>query len=204
MGGWTSRCGSGQLPTRCRRREATRGEGGTLRLAWDAEHLYAAFEFEDADVVQEDDRDDRPHYETGDVAELFVKPADASWYWEFYATPQGRRTVHFYPGRGRRGLPGNLTPGTAARVAAEVDGTLNQWRDRDRGWTAELAVPRAMLTEGGVELAPGTPWRVLAGRYNFGRELPAPELSVRPRLEPIDFHRLHEWADLLLEPPGRE
>lgn len=99
----------------------------------------------DRDVVQEEDSDQQHHYRTGDVVELFLKPKEAPYYWEFYPTPQGRRTVFFAPSRGRFGLPSNLPVSYdgQVRVAASVDGTINDWQSPDVGWCAEISVPLA-------------------------------------------------------------
>lgn len=100
-------------------------EQGTVRFAWDTTHFYAAFDFADRDIVQESDEDQQHHYRTGDVAELFLKPVGAAHYWEFYVTPNGRKTAFFYPSRGRVGLPSALNYSSRLRVAAQVNGTIN-------------------------------------------------------------------------------
>lgn len=177
---------------------ATPLEAGKIRFAHDGTTLYVRFELEDTDIVQESNENQRHHYETGDVVELFLKPEGATWYWEFYATPNGRKTAFFYPGRGYKGLPSTLNYRSDIQVAAQIDGTLNNWRDRDTGWTATMSIPLAELSAAGIPLNPATPWRVLVGRYNFGRYLPEPELSMYPSLTKLDFHRHEEWARLQL------
>jgi len=178
--------------------EPTPREPGSVRFAVDDEHLYVGFDFTDRDIVQEATADHQHHYQTGDVAELFLKPADASYYWELYVTPNGLKTAFFYPGRGRLGLPSAINPDTGLRVAAVVDGTLNDWRDDDAGWTAEMAVPRAELDAAGVPFNGAHDWGVLVGRYNFGRHLPARELSSMPHLPRADFHNHAVYAPLQL------
>ncbi|MGK2956127.1 MAG: hypothetical protein ACSLFI_10715, partial [Solirubrobacterales bacterium] len=51
-------------------------EPGTVRLAYDRDYLYVAFDFTDSDVVQENNEDQKSHFQTGDVAELFLKPVE--------------------------------------------------------------------------------------------------------------------------------
>ncbi|HWQ15293.1 MAG TPA: carbohydrate-binding family 9-like protein [Roseiflexaceae bacterium] len=64
------------------------------------------------------------------------------------------------------------------RSAVFVDGTLNDDRDRDRGWTVELAVPWAgleLLARGdGRPLPPrdGDVWRMDFSRFNSYKEAP--------------------------------
>jgi hypothetical protein len=78
--------------------------------------------------------------------------------------PRGPRLGFF-----RWDLPG-------LRTAASVDGTINDNTDRDRGWTAEIAIPwsgMAVLARGdGRALPPrdGDVWRMDFSRFNTYRE----------------------------------
>lgn len=175
-----------------------REEDAHVQLAWDDEFLYVAFSFEDSDIVQESESDQAHHYLTGDVAELFLKPRDETWYWEFYVTPNGLKTAFFYPGRGRLGLPSNLDYQSRIRVAAQVDGTINNWGDHDRRWTAEIAVPLSELADQGIPLDDSHPWQIFVSRYNYGRYLPYLEHSMMPTLSQTDFHHYEEWGNLEL------
>src|SRR5690606_12915631 len=177
-------------------------EPATARVLWDEQHLYLIVELTDRDVVQEDQRDQQHHYETGDVVELFLKPADADYYWEMYVTPNGRQTAFFFPGGGRRGLPSAMTVFPGLRVAATVDGTLNDWRDTDRGWTGWMSVPLEPLTAHGHAFGPGVDWRILIARYNYGRHLPDVELSSYPRMPEANWHDPANWARLHLTEAG--
>ncbi len=64
------------------------------------------------------------------------------------------------------------------RTAVQVDGTLNDDRDRDRGWTVEIAIPWAGLAElarpDGRSLPPkdGDIWRMDFSRFNQYKEAP--------------------------------
>jgi hypothetical protein len=171
-------------------------DAGRVRFLLDADGFVATFDFTDGDVVAEGTRNGELHYELGDTAELFLKPANATYYWECYATPAGYWSVLFWPGPGRRGLGSSCdyTPIAPPTVEASVDGTLNKWRTRDRGWSATLRVPLIELTQYGDPM-PGE-WRVLVGRYNYSRWLPRPELSCWPPLPVADFHRTDDYAVL--------
>ncbi|HEX7009381.1 MAG TPA: carbohydrate-binding family 9-like protein [Phycisphaeraceae bacterium] len=118
-------------------------EGGRVQLAWDDQFLYVAATVLDSDVVAESDEDQAPHFRTGDVVEVFLKPQGKLYYWELYATPHARKTAYFFPSRGRGWLPSSGENPIAMHVAAAIDGTLNDWKDRDHGWTAEIAIPQA-------------------------------------------------------------
>jgi hypothetical protein len=64
------------------------------------------------------------------------------------------------------------------QIAVAVDGTLNDNRDRDRGWTVEIAIPwssLAVLTHPGTRSlppAPGETWRMDFSRFNTHRAAP--------------------------------
>lgn len=174
-------------------------EGGKVRFLWNEEYLYIGADFTDSDVVAEGKNDQEHHYRTGDLLEVFLKPDNETWYWELYATPHNKKTTFFFPGRGRLGLPSMEEYRCDLKVAAYVDGTLNNWEDRDKGWTAEMAVPVKALTARGEKFGPEANWRVLIGRYNYSRYLPAVEHSACPQLRVSNFHNYEEYGYLTLE-----
>lgn len=174
-------------------------EPGLVRLAWDKDYLYVAFELTDSDVVAEGTKDNLHHYNLGDVGEVFLKPQGYSWYWELYVTPAGRMSTFWFPGRGRLGLPSCFDDyHFDLKVAAQCRGTLNKWQDKDIGWTAEMAVPVSQLTARGEQFGPGSRWYILVGRYNYSRYLPyiGPEYSMLPQLSETNYHLLEEYGIL--------
>jgi hypothetical protein len=80
--------------------------------------------------------------------------------------PRGSRI-----GFGRWDLPG-------LKTAVHVDGTVNDNRDRDRGWTVEIAIPWTGLAHlarpDGRSLPPkdGDVWRMDFSRFNQYKEAP--------------------------------
>lgn len=174
-------------------------EHGRVQFAWDDQCLYMAVRFDDSDVVATGNADNLPHFELGDLAELFIGSAQDTWYYELYVTPQSRQTSYFFAGPGRR-FSSCMLATSMLKVAAHVDGSLNQWRDRDRGWLAEMAIPWSALREADSAAGPATPWRVLVARYNYSRYLPATELASYPALKAVNFHVPAEYATLRLLP----
>ncbi|MEN8127285.1 MAG: carbohydrate-binding family 9-like protein [Planctomycetota bacterium] len=176
-------------------------ESGQVRLAWDDRYFYVGIQCEDSDLVAEGKKDELRHFELGDLFELFLKPDNQSWYWELYVTPRGKKTSFFFPGCGRFGLPGCMDYQSGMKVAAQCQGTLDNWRDKDTGWTAEMAVPIKDLTAEGDAFGPGQKWRILVARYNYSRYFDAPrgpEYSMTPKLSQTNFHLLPEYAYLEL------
>jgi len=169
-------------------------EPGEVRLAWDDKYFYVAVKFHDSDIVAQGEADQIAHYTKGDTVELFLKPEGRTWYWELYATPHNKKSTIWYPARGRLGLQGPEKYTCGLRVAAQIKGTLNNWTDRDNYWTAEMAMPIKDLTARGEKFGPGSGWRILIGRYNYGRYTPWKELSCVPRLSRRRFHMLEEFS----------
>jgi hypothetical protein len=169
-------------------------EPTVARIIWTDAYVVVGIDCTDADVIAEADADQMYHYKFGDVIEVFLKPANQTWYWELYATPNEKRTRFFYPGRGYRGLPSTMSGPGDLVAKAKVDGTLNAWRDQDRGWTAEIAIPRADLESLGDAIAPGTPWRLLVGRYNYGQAIENVELTAWPKQPRTDFHGVDDYG----------
>jgi len=174
-------------------------EGGKIRLAWDDKYFYLGAELVDSDVVAEGEKDQLRQFLLGDVVELFLKPDDQTWYWELYVTPRGNKSSYWFPGRGRVSLDSAFNPYECGlKVAATYDGTLNNWQDVDKGWTAEMAMPISELTKRGESFGPRATWRILVGRYNHSRYLYLKELSATPKLSITNFHTLKEYAILRL------
>ncbi len=174
---------------------------GRVQLAWDDTYFYVAVRFDDPDLVAEGEKDQLHHYRLGDLLELFLKPEKQTWYWELYATPRGKKTTFWFPGRGRLGLPSGFERYQCGlQVAALCEGTLNEWQDEDTGWTAEMAMPIRDLTARGETFGPEGQWRILVARYNYSRYLPyqGAELSSVPQLPVANFHSLEDYAWLKL------
>ena len=173
-------------------------EPGKVKVLWDDKYLYVGIEFTDRDLYAEVKEDQKHHYRTGDVAEIFLKPLDKRWYWELYVTPLGNKTAFFFPGRGTLGLPSvhpDKLPLKGLKTSAFACGTVNDPSDQDVKWTAEMAIPRS---EAGREigLAPNVPWLIFFARYNYGKDLELRENSCFPLQPAVNFHNHAGYAIL--------
>ena len=178
-------------------------EGGEARLAWDDKYLYVAVKYYDSDIVAEGNENQTHHFETGDVAEVFIKPASNTCYWELYVTPHSKTSTYWFPGSGRAGLPSGFDYEMEIHVGGQCQGTFNNYQDKDTSWTGEMAIPIKELTRHGDKFGPGEKWTVLVARYNYGRWLKGtgPELSMTPKLPVTSYHLLEGYAELRLEKP---
>ncbi len=172
---------------------------GTVRIMYDDENLYISAEFQDSDVVQYGGRDQELLYRTGDVFEIFVKSERSPCFIECYIAPNGRKTTLLHRTRDYpRPDWGSLHP--AYRAAASVDGTLNDYSDRDRGWTAEAVIPFSMIREMTGVNFPGTGvWTVFFGRYNYNYGFGHLPGTGTPQLPRPGFHQHEYYAELQLK-----
>jgi len=163
------------------------------RLLWDDDDLYVAFQAEDPDISTPFSKDDEPLYQSN-VVEIFLNPSgDLRRYQEIELAPSNALFDASFTGR-RQGM--DLSWSSRARHAVHLDGTLNDSRDVDRGWTAELAIPFAALT-GMPRARPqrGDKWRFNLYRLRQGPGQPGEGQAYSPPMVG-DFHALDRFATL--------
>lgn len=183
-------------------------------VTWDDEYLYVGFWIEEPNVHADHMNRDAPIYSENDI-ELFVAGADAYYEFEMnaYGTiyevffiwedayeeggyaedPTLARDlssrfegVRFkpHPRGSRLGFFDWDFPELEKGVF--VDGTINNENDRDRGWTAEIALPwkhmQWLAVGDGRSLPPedGDVWRIDFSRFNYYREAPVPPSTDSP------------------------
>ena len=170
------------------------GAATEARLLWDDDNLYVAFLSEDADVSGAFFKDDEKLY-TSNVVEVFLNPSgDGSRYDEIEVAPTNALFDASFSGGPRKGM--DLSWSSHARHAVHVDGTLNDPRDVDRGWTVELAIPFASLT--GMPAprpSKGDRWKFNLYRLRQGPGHPGEGQALSPPMRG-DFHALDRFATL--------
>ncbi len=160
------------------------------RLLWDDDRLYVGFLAEDRNISTPFTKDDDPLY-TSNVVEIFLNPkGDLLRYFEIEVSPANKLFDASFTGR-RQGM--QLGWSSGALHAVHLDGTLNEPRDVDRGWSAELAIPFAALD--GARPKVGDEWRFNLyrllqgpGQPNEGQAYSAPLVG--------DFHAVNRFARL--------
>jgi hypothetical protein len=123
----------------------------------------------------------------GTIYEVFFLWEDAYYHKGYAAMPHFARHTpgcQSFPGVGFREHPRGPRLGfwqwdmPGLQTGVWIDGTLNDHRDRDRGWTVEIAVPWAGLQTlaagDGRSLPPrpGDTWRMDFSRFNQYKEAP--------------------------------
>jgi hypothetical protein len=178
-------------------------------LVWDDKNLYVAYWVEEPNVQATFTKHNSPIYENNDVEifisgkdayyefeinalntvyEAFFMWADtyeSDGYSQVPEFAQSNSLVKPFNGVGYTNHPRGLRYGSWAwdfpgkQTAIHIDGTLNNDKDKDRGWTVELAFPwqgMKWLAKGdGRSLPPrdGDVWRIDLSRFNQ-HKAPAP------------------------------
>ncbi len=173
--------------------------GGAVRFAYTKDTLYIAVAAEDGDLVQFNQKDQQPHWRSGDLVEIMVKSEKGPGFWECYATPCGHRTTLRYIARG-------YCNDTMAdfrddfRTAVRLDGTLNNRADVDHGYTMEIAIPFQMLEAlDGVPVTADGGWKIFVGRYNYDWRYSYRQLSGFPMMPVPKFESSEYFAPIVFQ-----
>jgi hypothetical protein len=169
----------------------------TARLLWDRNYLYFCAEMEDHDLFATVTARNGQTW-TNDVFELFFKPsADKLAYYEFQVNAANTPLELFLPSRGAGGY-GRFAPLSRLGLesAVRLQGTLNKWDDKDKGWAVEGRIPWSAFKATGGAPKPGDKWRFALCRYDYSVTLDRPELSSTAPLTLPDFHRYEDYGEL--------
>ncbi len=174
----------------------------TARLLWDRNYLYFCADMEDADLFATV-KDRNGMTWADDVFELFFKPeADKLAYYEFQVNAANTQLELFLPSRGAGGYH-RFAPLTKLGMesAVRLQGTLNKWDDKDRGWIVEGRIPWSAFKATGGRPRAGEKWRFALCRYDYSVTLDHPELSSSAPLTQPDFHRYEDYGELTFVGP---
>jgi hypothetical protein len=133
-----------------------------------------------------------------DVFEIFLKPAkDKPAYYEFQVNAANTQLELFFPSRGAGGYQ-RFAPLTRLGMesAVKLRGTLNDWKDKDEGWTVEGRIPWTAFKETGGKPNSGDKWLFSLCRYDYSTAFEHPELSSTAPLSVSDFHRYEDFGTL--------
>lgn len=146
-----------------------------VKMLWDDEYFYVAAELEEPHVWGTLTEHDSVIFHDNDF-EVFLDPnGDTLEYYEFEINALNTGWDLFLDKPYRHGgkarneweIPG-------LRTGVHVQGTLNDPRDRDRGWSVEIAFPWKVLGEYARKPAPPNPgdeWRVNFSRVEWRHEI---------------------------------
>lgn len=166
----------------------------SVRLLWDDKYLYFAAEMEDHDLYA-DVKERNGMTWTNDVIELFLKPSEKRLgYYEFQSNALNTPLEIYMPSRGAGGWQRSRTISQLGlETAVKLDGTLNNWDDDDRGWTAEWRIPWSAFKASGGRPQPGDVWRFAACRYDYSKDFEHEELSSTSN---PGFHNYESYTEV--------
>jgi hypothetical protein len=138
------------------------------KLLWDDQNLYIAAEMEDPNVWGTMTKQGSHLYEENNFEAFIDWQNSGRNYWELEMNPLNTtwdmQLDHSIIDGGKP-IPGHNLKGL--RTAVDVQGTLNDPSDRDKGWTAEISIPFAALAADGHVPTDGEHWRLLLCRIEW-------------------------------------
>lgn len=174
------------------------------RILWDDTYIYIGFKCYDKDIYGYfSERDNRTCLD--DVAEFFfnTNPKEGTWYYNFEVNCLGTIYDAFSPkynfaGNTFRWLKWNCD---GLKVKTKIEGTLNDYRDKDNYWTLEMAIPfKSLPSLKGKGVSAGDVWKFNLARYDYsiyidnekGREI----ITCAPIIEK-SFAIQDSWHELI-------
>ena len=167
------------------------------RLLWDNENFYFSADMEDSDLFADVTQKDGDTW-NNDVFEIFLKPTLAQpGYYEFHVSAANTQFDLYLPKRGGW-LVNRLRGDHPFHMESKVTrrGTLNQWRDKDQGWTVEGRIPWTDFQPTGGRPAVGAEWRFALCRYDYSVEFENPESSSIAPYTQYNFHQHEQFLPL--------
>jgi glucose/arabinose dehydrogenase len=175
------------------------------KLLWDREYLYFFADMEDTDLYA-DIKEHNGMLWNNDVFELFFKPSDDKpGYYEFQVNAAGAVLDCFFPRRNAGGFD-RFKNDTKFHVDAKVNlrGTLNNWTDKDDGWSVEGRIPWSDFIKTGGRPQVNEKWKFALCRYDYSVDFEGPELSTCAPLKKHDFHAFEYYATLTFVGPEQK
>jgi hypothetical protein len=172
------------------------------KMLWDDTYFYIGAELEEPDLRATLRQHDSVIFHDNDF-EFFIDPnGDNHAYYEFEmnALNTGWDLLLLRPYKdGGRAIDNWEIAGL--KTAVHIDGTLNDSRDRDRGWSLEIAVPWSALGELAGRPSPprdGDQWRVNFSRVEWGLRRNEHNWVWSPQYV-VNMHRPETWGYVQFE-----
>lgn len=167
-----------------------------VKAGWTREALYVYAEIEDADIFNPETQFNAMSFLTGDVFEIFLRPAGQEAYFEIHVTPENQKLQLRFPSaralaepRAEPGLPAAWYIGQRV-IESRV--RVNAAAER---WELVAEIPFDLVCEASRP-KPGTRWRFSFSRYDYTRGQERPILSSTSPHAVVNFHRQAEWGEL--------
>jgi len=190
-----------------------------VKMLWDDRHFYIGAELEEPHVWGTIKQHDAVIFQDNDF-EVFIDPdGDSHTYGELELNALNTTwdlllTMPYKDG----GLAINGWEIAGLRTAVHVDGTINDPRDVDKGWSVEIAFPWQSLTElthNNKSPGDGDQWRINFSRVEWQHEIVDGKYRKVPKRPEnnwvwspqgvVDMHRPETWGYVQFStaPPGK-
>ena len=173
-----------------------------MKMLWDDKYLYIAAELQEPNVTATLRAHDSVIYQDNDF-EVFIKPIPQSKsYYEFELNAFNTGWDLFlskpYSEKGR---PDSSWDITGLKTAVAVQGTINDPKDVDQGWTLEIAYPLDAFSSREYVPRPqdGTMWRINFSRVEWTPGNPEADNWVWSPQGVINMHVPDRWGYLRFE-----
>jgi hypothetical protein len=174
----------------------------TVKMLWDKRFLYVAFACQDRHIWSTLMQRDDPVY-TEEAVEVFIAPqGPAKPYYEFDVNPLGTlfdTRIEDKTLLGINTIKWKKAFNSQTKCAVKIDGTVNDARDEDKGWTVEMAIPLKDLLgpEGNMPQA-GEQWRMNFYRVDKPLDAKEPELTAWSATGP-SFHEPDKFGTIIFQ-----
>ncbi len=180
------------------------------KMRWDDQYLYIGAKLEEPHVWATLTKHDSVIFQDNDF-EVFIDPdGDNHEYYEIEINALNTEWDLFLGKPYRNGGPAvDAWEIPGLKTAVHVDGTINNPKDTDRGWTVEMAFPWKVLREHANRPAPpkaGDQWRINFSRVEWQHEIVNGKYRKVPKTHEdnwvwspqgaIDMHRPERWGYL--------
>ncbi len=184
-----------------------------IRVGWTPTSLLVHADLPDRDIFTQATASNQRMWELGDVFEIFLQAADRSDYVELHVTPPNLRLQLHFPSAEAADrsdyLELHVTPPnlrlqlhfpSAEKPATHLDdGAFASWVKIDsenQRWTVHAEIP-ARLVSGRDSIHAEESWHFSFSRYDASRDGRPPVLSSTSPHRALNFHRIHEWGNLI-------
>ncbi len=170
-----------------------------VKMLWDDTYLYIGAELEDPNVTATLLKHDSVIFHDNDF-EVFIKPlpnTDSYYEFEMNAYNTGWDLFLNKP-YNKGGQADNSWDIAGLKTAVAIQGTLNEQRDRDTGWTLEIAYPLNAFNSRQSVPQPhaGTQWRINFSRVEWKPGQPKEDNWVWTPQGVINMHVPERWGYL--------
>jgi len=170
----------------------------SVSAVMDHNYLYIGFNAEDEDIYAQLKNEDDPIYDKDDVVEIFIDPrGEGKIYYEIQVSAAGVKFDSKFNGR-RKNRDDSWD--SKIKYAVKLDGTLNDKSNKDKGWSAEVAIPWSSIEDAPVNPPKdGDKWKVFFYRINrhTGKKSKSEDFTAWTPPYSGDFHNIKFMGELV-------